>query len=408
MFRSIIVASLFAAAALPAQALDSSDVLPAHINSPSVRIGYISGIGQKYTSDGSLMSLTDVNSITFDSKKLISIEPRVQQLISVLNQFGQQQMGSALTLGTLHINIDPSVNYYAPINAYGITDKWTIAVGVPIIHYRNNIALTQEGSNLAAIQGQAGGISPELDSAFDELRKGLVHSANEELAGKGYKALQNVDTTFVGDIQLVSLYQIFNNKRTALLTKTTFNLPTGPKDDPDDLTDLSDFGQTSVSEGAVLTYMLTPKFRLSGLLTGTYGIPDKIDKRVPTSADDALPDASTKENVNRQIGSSLSLGASTMYWFSQRWSAGVGFDVLTKAADKYWGAKSGSRYDLLESETAQTSERVRFGVTYDTISAYLAKQTFMPAMVSYTYSDTIAGVNIARQTIHELWLTMFF
>lgn len=408
MFRPFIVASLFVAAGLQAHALDSSDVLPAHINSPSVRIGYISGIGEKYTSNGSLMSLTDVNSITFDSKKLLSVEPRVQQLISVLNQFGQQQMGNALTLGTLHIAIDPSVNYYAPINAYGITDKWTVAVGVPIIHYKNNIALTQEGSNLDAIQHQAGGISPELDSAFDELRKGLVQSAKDELAGKGYKPIQNVDTTFVGDVQLVSLYQVFNNKRTALLTKTTFNLPTGPKDDPDDLTDLSDFGETSVSEGAVLTYMLTPKLRLSGLLTGTYGIPDKIDKRVPTSADDSLPDASTKQNVNRQIGASVSVGASSMYWFTQRWSAGVGFDVMTKAADKYWGSQSGSRYDLLESETAQTSERVRFGVSYDTISAYLAKQSFMPAMVSYSYSDTIAGVNIARQTIHELWLTMFF
>lgn len=391
-----------------AQALDSSDVLPSHINSPSVRIGSITGIGQKYTSSGSLMSLTDVNSITFDSKKLVSIEPRVQQLIAVLNQFGQQQMGNALTLGTLHINIDPSVNYYAPINAYGITDKWTIAVGVPIIHYRNGISLSQSGSNLDAIQRQAGGISPELDSAFDELHAGLIQSAQKEIAGKGYKPLQNVDTTFVADTQLVSLYQIFNNKRTALLTKTTLNLPTGPKDDPDDLTDLSDFGQTTISEGAVLTYMLMPKLRVSGLLTGTYGIPDKIDKRVPTSPDDSLPDISTKQNVNRQIGASVSLGVSTMYWLSQRWSAGAGYDIMTKASDKYWGSRSGSRYDLLEADTNQTSHRVRFGVSYDTISAYLAKQSFMPAMISYTYSDTIAGVNIARQTIHELWLTMFF
>ncbi len=406
MFRLAVVASFLMSA--QAFALDSSDVLPSHINSPSVRIGYISGIGQKYTNNGSLMSLTDVNSITFDSKKLVSIEPRVQQLISVLNQFGQQQMGNALTLGTLHINIDPSVNYYAPINAYGITDKWTIAVGVPIVHYKNKIGLTQSGSNLDAIQKQAGGISPELDSAFDELHAGLIQSAQKELSGKGYKPLQNVDTTFVADTQLVSLYQIFNNKRLALLTKTTFNLPTGPKDDPDDLTDLSDFGQTTVSEGAVLTYMLLPKLRVSGLLTGTYGVPDRIDKRVPTSPDDSLPDISTKQNVNRQVGSSLSLGVSTMYWFTQKWSAGAGYDIITKAADRYWGERSGSRYDLLETDTSQIAHKVRFGVSFDTISAYLAKQAFMPAMITYTYSDTIAGVNIARQTVHELWLTMFF
>ncbi len=407
MIRSVILLSLILGASLSAQALDSSDVLPAHIDSPSVRTGYISGIGQRYTSNGSLMSLTDANSQTFDAKKLVSIEPRVQQLISVLNQFGQQNLGSALTLGTLHINVTPDVNYYAPINAYGITDKWTVAVGIPIIHYRNKISLTQAGSNLDQIQHQAGGISAELDSAFDELHVGLVASAQKELAGKGYKPLQDVDTTFVADLQLVSLYQVFNNKRTALLTKTTLNLPTGPKDNPDDLTDLSDFGQTALSEGLVLTYMLTPKFRLSGLASAQYTFQDKIDKRVPMSPEDSLPDASTKENVNQQIGPSASLGASTMYWFTQRWSAGVGFDVTTKAADKYWGDK-GTRYDLLETESNSTSERVRLGITYDTISAYLAKSALLPAMITYTYSDTIAGVNVARQTIHELWLTMFF
>jgi hypothetical protein len=223
MMRLAILMSLILGAVLPVHALDSSDVLPAHINSPSVRIGYVSGIGERFTSNGSLMSLTDVNSLTFDSKKLTTIEPRVQQLISVLNQFGQQQMGNALTLGTLHINISPEVNYYAPVHAYGITDKWTIGVGVPIIHYKNKIALTQEGSNLATIQRQAGGISPELDSAFDELHKSLVTSAQQELSGKGYKPLQNVDTTFVGDMQLVSLYQLFNNRRLALLTKTSLS-----------------------------------------------------------------------------------------------------------------------------------------------------------------------------------------
>jgi hypothetical protein len=407
MIRSVILLSLILGASLSAQALDSSDVLPAHIDSPSLRAGYISGIGQRYTSNGALMSLTDVNSQTFDAKKLVSIEPRVQQLISVLNQFGQQNLGSALTLGTLHIDTTPEVNYFAPINAYGITDKWTVAIGVPIIHYKNRISLSQEGSNLDQIQHQAGGISPELDSAFDELHVGLVASAQKELAGKGYKPLQDVDTTFVADMQLVSLYQVFNNKRTALLTKTTLNLPTGPKDNPDDLTDLSDFGQTALSEGLVLTYMATPKFRLSGLLSAQYNFQDKIDKRVPTSASDSLPDASTKENVSQQIGPSASLGASTMYWFTQRLSAGVGFDVITKAADKYAGDK-GNRYDLLEADSNSTSERVRVGVTYDTISAYLAKSALLPAMITYTYSDTIAGVNVARQTIHELWLTMFF
>lgn len=390
-----------------ASALDSADVLPEHINSPAVKIGVISGIGQRYVQDGSLMSLTDYNSITFDAKKLVSMEPRAQQLISVLNQFGQQNMGDALTLGTLKIDLQPQINYIAPVHAYGITKKWTVAVGVPVIHYQNKVTLSQSGSNLEVLRSHAGGLSPELSSAFDELNVSLADAVQKELASKGYKPIASHDDTFIGDVQLVSLYQIFNNKRTALLSKTVFNLPTGPKDDPDDLTDLSTFGQPAIQEVGVLTHMLTPKFRLSGILTAQVNLPDRIDKRVPKSADDGLPDASTKENVNRRTGDMLQVGVSTLYSFASRWSAGAGLDLMAKAADHFWGDR-GTRYDLLATDTNQTAATVRLGVTYDTINAYLAKQAFMPGMITYTYSDIVRGLNIARQTTHELWFTMFF
>ncbi len=401
---------LWTTLALPpvaAHALDSADVLPAHIDSPAVKFGVVSGLNQRYTQDGSLMTLADVNSISFDAKKLVSIEPRAQQLISVLNQFGQQQLGSALSLGTLKIDVTPQINYIAPIHAHGITNKWTVAVGVPVIHYKSTVALSQSGSNLQTLRQHAGGLSPELNSAFDELSVSLVDSVQKELVAKGYHPFANHDQTFIGDIQLVSLYQIFNNKRTALLSKTVFNLPTGPKDDPDDLTDINTFGMTSVQEIGVLTQMITPKFRVSGIATLQYNIADHIDKRVPLNEGDSLPDSSTKENVGRKVGDSVTLGVSTNYWFLNRWSAGAGLDLMAKMSDTYSG-DHGTRYDLLSTDTNATSATMRLGVSYDTVGAYLAKQAFMPGMITYTYSDIIRGVNIARQTTHELWFTMFF
>lgn len=407
MFRAFVILILGVGASLQSRALDSADVLPAHVNSPQLKVGVISGIGQRYTDSGSLMSLTDLNSMTFDSARLVQLEPRVQQLVNVLNQFGQQNMGTALTLGTLHINTEPTINYLAPVHAFGVTEKWTLAVGVPVLRYKNQITLSQSGSNLDVIRDHAGGISPELDSAFDELNVGLAASAQKMLATKGYKPLQSRNDSFVGDVQLVNLYQLYNNKRTAILSKTTLNLPTGPSDDPDDLTDLASFGYTAVEQTGLITYMVTPKFRLSGLATARYTFADKISKRVPTSADDGLPDSSTKEDVNRSTGTLAQLGVSSMFWFLNRWSAGAGLDIGAKAADQYSGSR-GTRYDLLEANTNQTFARVRFGVTYDTISAYLAKKAFMPGMISYTFSDTVRGLNIERQTVHELWFTMFF
>ena len=404
LLSAILSAALFMVSAAAA-ALDSADVLPEHINSPAIKIGVISGLGQRYGSDGSLMSLEDANSITFDAKKLVAIEPRAQQLVGVLNQF-PKAYGDALTLGTLHIDVMPQVNYIAPVHAFGITSKWTVAVGVPVIHYQSKVALTQSGSNIDTLKSQLG-LSPELVSAFNELSGSLVDSAQKELAIRGYKPLVSRDATFLGDVQLVSLYQVFNNKRTALLSKTVFNLPTGPKGDPDDLTDLKTFGATSIDEVGVLTHMVTSKFRVSGIATLRYNLSDRIEKRVPTKPDDALPDASTKEMVGRKTGDMIQLGVSTMYWFLNRWSAGAGLDLMTKAADTYSGSHE-ARYDLLSTDTNATSATMRLGVTYDTINAYLAKQAFMPGMITYTYSDVIRGLNVARQTTHELWFTMFF
>ncbi len=403
-FTAIVCAALWMVSVTSA-ALDSADVLPEHINSPAVKIGVISGLGQRYGSDGSLMSLEDANSVTFDAQKLVSIEPRAQQLIGVLNQF-PKAYGDALTLGTLHIDVTPQVNYIAPVHAYGLTSKWTVAVGVPVIHYQSKVALSQSGSNVDVLKNKLG-LSPELVSAFNELSGSLVDSAQKELAVRGYKPLVNHDTTFLGDVQLVSLYQIFNNKKTALLSRTVFNLPTGPKGDPDDLTDLNTFGATSIDEVGVLTHMINSKFRVSGIATLRYNVPDRLEKRVPTNSDDALPDASTKEMVGRKTGDMVQLGVSTMYWFLNRWSAGAGLDLMTKAADTFSGDR-GTRYDLLSSGTNATSATMRLGVTYDTINAYLAKQAFMPGMITYTYSDVIRGLNVARQTTHELWFTMFF
>jgi hypothetical protein len=409
ILKALLVATAFVSfgSVMPALALDSADVLPAHVNSPAIRMGQITGIGERYTANGSLVTLSDYNSIVFDAKKLASIEPRVQQLVGVLNQFGRQNMGSELTLGTLHLDINPEVNYIAPVHAFGITKKWTVGVGLPVIRYTNNISMYQSGSNLEQIRAQTGGLSSQLDSAFDELNVSLTTQAQKELASKGYRPLDNHNDTFLGDVQIASLYQLYDDKTYAVLAKTMIGLPTGPSDDPDDLADLGTFGFASVEQSALVTYRMRQSLRFSAKAALKYTLPDKIVKRVPTDENDSLPGAESKENVSRSTGILGSIGASTSYFFLRRWSAGAGLDFLAKAADSYSGKGSG-RYDLLANETNSNATRVRLGVSYDTISAYFAKAALIPAVLSYEFSDTIRGFNTERQTIHELTLTLFF
>lgn len=388
-------------------ALDSADVLPSGINSPAFRVGVVSGIGQKYDSAGRLVSLNDVHSIEFDSKELARFEPRVQELVDALNQFGRQGLGDALTLGSLRIETSPDVRYVAPVHAYGVTPRWTVAVGVPVVTYNNKISMRQTGSNLNAIRSQVGNISSDLNAAFEELNVSLVSTAQKELSSKGYKPLADRSETFIGDVQLASLYQFHHSPAWTGLLKTFVTLPTGPGDDPDDLADLGIFGQSAIEQTALIT--VRPFRRLSIAAKGAYRyvIPDEVVKRVPTSEDDTLPGIESKRSVKRQTGGTVSAGVSGSLELLSRLSAGVGYEISRKASDQYSGAGPGD-VSVLSKDTDSIAQRVRAGISYSSTEAYMRKEAMLPAIVSYEISDTIRGVNVERQTIHELWVTLFF
>lgn len=390
-----------------AQAMDSTEVLPESINSPSLRMGVVSGIGMKFMAGGDLMSLGETNSIEFDTRTLTQFEPRVNQLASVLNQFGNQRLGDALSLGVLHVETVPEVRYLAPVYARGLTTNWTVGFGVPILSYKNKLSLQQSGSNVAAIRAQFGNALPELNAAFDELDVPLSTRAAQVLAQKGYKPLVDRSETQVGDVQLVSLYQFSKRERTSAQLKTIISLPTGKGDDPDDLADLGAFGYSAIENQLVANYTLSSKWLFAGKAGFRYTLGDRVERRVPVDENDSLPAQDTKETVARQTGGALFGGVSATYTISSSWDCAAGYDITRKFSDRYDGT-NGKRYDLLGSNTETTAERIRLALSYSSVETFFAGKAWLPSMISYEFSDTIRGVNTERMTVHEIWLQLFF
>ncbi|MDX9730828.1 MAG: transporter [Bdellovibrionales bacterium] len=397
----------------PVQAIDSTEVLPASINSPSVCMGVVSGIGFRFLSSGDLMSLSDHNSIEFDARALTQFEPRVNEMVAILNQFGSQRMGDQLTLGVLRVDTTPEVRYVAPIYARGITSKWTLGVGVPVISYQNKLALYQTHSNIQAMRAEMGNsVPPELDAAFDELTVNLVSVAHEQLATKGYKPLRDRAETQIGDVQVVSLYQFaakdFSPRhKVSAQFKTIVSLPTGQGDDPDDLADLGIFGYTAVENQLLGNYVLNGRLQLALKGGHRYTLPDQVIRRVPMNAEDTLPDLDSKETVSRETGHAWFAGASLSYAFNSALNLGVGVETTQKAADRYKGTSS-RRHDLLGKDTASQSDRFRIGLSYSSIDAFFAERALLPIVLAYEFSDTIRGFNTERMTVHEVWLQLFF
>lgn len=403
----ILAPILFSTAVL---AMDSTDVLPANVNSPALRMGSVQNVNQRYNSSGDLVSLNDLHSIEFNVKTLSTIEPQVNQLVAALNSFGSstEKYGDSLSLGVLKVNVKPQVDYVAPVHAWGINERWTMGFGVPVVHYRAQFSFTQEGSNLDQYRQQfEGRVSPELDSAFQKLSVSLPQAAASELDRKGYQAMGERDKKFIGDIPIVSVYKFYDDGRVATVHKGTLSLPTGPKDNPDDLEDMGGFGLLSMTNEVVSTYRYRKSWNFNARGGLKYVFPDQVDKRVPSNNADTLPDQSQKERVTRETSPTTILGTSAAYKISREWASAVGYEYNNKSRDRIRGNKGGS-YAVLEDYTDSTLHRSRLELSYSTVQAYLDKTAMVPTTFSLEVSDVFAGKNIPRQTLTELTWMLFY
>ena len=390
-----------------AHAIDSTEVLPEAINSPSVRMGVVSGIGLKFLSNGDLMTLGDINSVEFDISTLRQFEPRVNELVAVLNQFGSQRLGDQLSLGVLKVDTTPEVRYLAPVYARGITRQWTVGFGLPIVNYRNRLSLSQHGSNLAAVRGQVGNASSDLNEAFDQLNVNLATVAQETLVKKGYKPLVDRDETLLGDLQIVSLVQMNKEENFSTQLKTLLSVPTGNGDDPDDLADLGAFGYTAIENQLLGNFVPRKNWQLAAKVGYRYTLPDRVSRRIPTREDDSLPGPETKMTVDRRSGDAIFGGGSVTYAVNRGLDIGVGWEFIRKGADSYSGSAP-VRYDLISNQMDSSSDRVRLGISYSTIESFFAGQAMLPSIIAYEFSDTFNGRNTERMAVHELWLQLFF
>jgi hypothetical protein len=389
---------------LNSHALSSTTVLPEGINSPSIRYGIVDGIDQTYTENGSLMNLGDYKSVVFDAPHLAKFNKDAQTLIDALNAFGNQGMGNDFNLGVLKIETKPEVRYFAPVYARGVSKKWTIGIGIPMVTYKNEISMSQQFSNIAYYRQQYSGLSSELDAALNtDLRK----ATQDTLAQKGYRPLESRNETFLGDIQLVSVYQFFDNSYQALAYQAQVNTPTGPQYDPDDLAAINIFGRTYVTNTVLFSQRIGSRITLVPTVSWLINIPDHITARVPTDEDDTLPDANSKESVERQMGNKIAGGGNVFYEINDQWTVGSGYEYANKARDQYRGSGKG-RYDLLSQNTESQSHRVKGEVAYSSVKSYFKKTALIPLVVSLEISDTIAGINVERQTVQEMNFMMFF
>ncbi len=383
----------------------NTSFLPEGIYSPAIRYGNISGLDQRFNENGSLVSLTDVNAIEFNAKTLSKFNSQAQNLINSLNRFGAFKMGDSLNLGTLEIQSSPQIQYTAPVLAKGITARWTLAVALPVIHYKNSVQLSQSFSNINYYRQEFSGLSKELDSA---LETDLGESTQQVLQNKGYRRLEDRDSKFLGDTQIVSLYKLYDRANWTVILQSTLTLPTGPAYDADDLLALNNsFHKTSLENAIALAKWVKPSWKITPYMSLKYTLPETINARVPEDEDDILPNQSSTENVTRKDGMAYEIGLQNSVDIKDSFQISLDYRIGTKDTDKFSGNRK-SRYDLLEKDTLTRWQKTALEFTYSTVKSYFRNSSSIPFIASINFFDTIAGTNTERRFGQEISFTLFF
>ncbi len=381
----------------------TTETLPKNIYSPAFRYGQITGLSERYSEQGDLVRLKDYKSIEFDSEMLTKFNTRANELIATLNKFGLYKAGDLFNLGTLEIDTKPEIKYFAPVLAKGLSETWTIGIGLPVITYTNEIRLSQKFSNID-YYNQFRGLSPELDQALDT---DLSAETQKSLINKGYQSLESQEKKFLGDVQLVSIKKMGQKLSSAFLHLLTVTLPTGPNYDADDLLALNSFHEFSVENKFAYVQKLYSFFDIVPNTAIKYVVPEKITARIPKNKDDILPDQFSKDAVTKTTGLTFEMGLSAALSLSDQLKLSMGYSYGEKLKDSYSASGKGDS-SLLAEKSQKKWQKMIGEISYSTVQNYLQSKKFIPLIFSFNAFDTIAGENIERRLGQELNMTLFF
>lgn len=380
-----------------------SETLPKGISTSSLKFGQINGLEQRFQEDGDLVKLKDYKSIEFDAPTLAKFNPQASTLVQTLNRFGLYNAGDLFNLGTLEFETIPAIKYIAPVYGYGVSDRWTLGFGVPVIQYSNEVKMTQSLSNVE-YYNQFRGLSPDLDAALDTDLRAATQST---LSQKGYKPIENRNESFIGDIQLVSLWKIFDNDDSKVIHQFTLSLPTGPAYDTDDLLALNTFHKTSLENLLGYSKIINTFVSISPYINLRYVLPEKLNIRIPKNEEDMLPDQNSKDDVTKQEALTTEIGTKLNFNLSEDFSISTDYRYGQKNTDQYSGSAKGDT-SILAKNSKSLWHKVSLEVSYSTVKSYLKKQSFLPMNLSFLIYDTVIGKNIERRTGQELSVALFF
>lgn len=389
-------------------------VLPVGRHQVTFRMGQVSEIQDKFNSSGTLQSPSRMNK-RMDNKFLMK-QPEFRAFVKMMKEhmLPNVDLEKEADAGAVEFEGNATVDYFAPQIARGITQNWSVGIAIPLVRYQSDIQAYNAGVNTLKTQlptavdpAKSGQLNKKMGRQMNSMVDGPKSLMRDKLQGAKFKPVSMRDEQFMGDIVLGSSLRLVDTKRVDFYLLNQLTLPTGPKDDADDMLDLNIFGKTQLQTILFTNYDVSKWLELGVGVSYTWGIEDDIVKRVPRFKGDDIPPYSTRETLDKDPGDAVGAQLYSNVKLTDYYHVGAGYEMSRQQADNYSGSK-GSRYDLLEKNTDKTSGIAKFKVTYSAVEGFMRGVEKIPYSVTYAFADHLYGKNVEREMTHELLLKFYF
>jgi hypothetical protein len=404
----LLSSSLLYANLKPPVSLPSARVLPEGVRNVSFK-GVLAEGTAKYDNWGNREVLADpfFNSLDFKTIKDGTLDPL--DLASIQSKMDKLGVSDSDSFGFTEGDVSVKAQVNVPVLAYGLTDRITMAVAVPVAQSSLFVSTGVIQQNRALYdlfrqELQASGVSVKLQELDDKLNDPINYKVDEY----NYQALESESSTKLGDIKLIARYMTWSNDSHVLTTTTSVTMPTGKKKDINKVIDLGGGdGQWDVGLALNYDWSVTENFIVSTEIGHNVQLADRLAQRVPEKFDSSFtPDID--QNVRRSLGNE-SIAAMAFKWRKRGVNAGLGYALQYKTKDRYQGeAFSEIRYRWMEQDSVQNMQALSASVGYDTLTLYRRGKFPVPLSVSVGHSRVLSGKNVVVDPLTTLDFSVFF
>ncbi len=297
----------------------------------------------------------------------------------------------------------------APALAYGVTDRWTLALVAPI--YQVDVTV-QAGFDK----------SEEGDRFLNALRERNVVKANEaalqlnaaangKATSLGYKPIESQSVRELGDIQLVNKILISQDSVQAIALRPVLTIPTGKEPDADAALDVpTGDGRAKFGASLVHDVRVGPNSRWSQQIGYTLLMPHEMERRIPRSVSDPL--SSDKELLTRRLGNTFLVGTGFETTFPRLGLVlGAGYHYQYQSQVRFTGSNPdwSARYRALEElNPAQGLHSFTLTAGFSSVEWYRSGSFVYPFEATLSMSQPITGTNVPVSNMLTGELVLFF